>query len=69
MEEIHPSLDASLVKRAKVLSADEIILQELDLLNLKYQLLVDNLYHKLQQLTTIARQEDPTFEVCNIFIV
>ncbi len=63
MQDIHPSLDASLVKKAKMQSAEEVIIQELDLLNLKYQLLVDNLYHRIQQLAVIAGQEDPDFDV------
>lgn len=97
MEENHPNLHGSLVKKAKVQVVEEVIFQELDLLNvrlfvlftlqimkignvhdinlqisilnsqLKYQLLVDNLYHKLQQLSVIALQEDPSFEVIKIY--
>ncbi|XP_035712122.1 microtubule-actin cross-linking factor 1 isoform X8 [Folsomia candida] len=68
MEETHPSLNANLVKKAKVQSAEEVIFRELDLLNLKYQLTVDNLYHRLQQLAIIYRQvvatqEDTSFEM------
>jgi hypothetical protein len=63
MEEIHPSLDASLVKKPKVESATEVIVNELDLLNLKYQLLADTLYHRLQYLSSASKQEDPNFDV------
>lgn len=60
---MHPNLNANLVKKAKVQTAEEVIFQELDLLNLKYQLLVDNLHHRLEQLAVIAMQEEPSFEV------
>jgi hypothetical protein len=63
IEELHPHLAASLVKKAKVQSAEEIIFLELDLLNLKYQQLVAHLYDRLHQLEVIAKQEDPSFEV------
>ena len=73
MEQVHPSLDASLVKKPKVESATEVIVSELDLLNLKYQVLADNLYHRLQQLSTTVKQEDPSFDVSvkpvNIFAI
>jgi len=67
MEQIHPSLGGTLVKKAKMESADEVIFKELDLLNLKYQLLSDSLYQKLQNLAIAAAEEDPSFDVCLIF--
>src|SRR5688572_23407116 len=63
MEEVHPSLDASLVKKAKIQPASEVVTQELDILNLKYQLVSDQIYHRLEQLTKAAQEEDPNSQI------
>lgn len=56
-------LNTNLVKKPKVESATEVIRNNLDLLNLKYQVLVDNLYHRLQQLSDLFKQEEPSADV------
>ncbi|XP_022239565.1 microtubule-actin cross-linking factor 1-like isoform X12 [Limulus polyphemus] len=50
LEEVHPSLDASIPKKAKVVVGADVISQELDVLNKQYSDLVDKILQYLNEL-------------------
>ncbi|XP_067144023.1 microtubule-actin cross-linking factor 1 isoform X6 [Centruroides vittatus] len=64
LEEVHPSLDASVVKKAKLSSGADVVSQELDTLNQQYTNMVDSLVQHINELkVAISNHNDQKIAV------
>lgn len=50
LEEVHPSLDASLRKRPRLQSGGDNVIQQLDKLNSQYQFVADETYDRIAKI-------------------
>lgn len=57
LDDVHPSLDASLVKKPKIQAGADLVSQEIDNLNNQYTTLINRMIQRLNQLLDIAPRE------------